>query len=428
MTSQILRFTKPGRRKTKWLGLSVDNLVFALVLSLGLVPFWSWAEEPGVTDKTIRVGSTMPLEGDYEAYGQSGKQGIAAAFAGQLVQKRTIQFDPFNDFYNPEKAVEGANQLIKKGIFVMMFSLSTAATVKVLPILAEHKVPAFGFFIGTAFTGPGDVLNFRVSNAKEVETVIDTGLAAGLKPTDVCAYVQNDGFGMNGVKGLRAALVKNPNTDTIVAKLDQILNMSGESPKRNNIGPVGVYTRDTLNANEGYQSLKKWEATTGNPCRLIIVSALFDQAANFIGYGHYKQEPWIYSSVSVTAGDRLAMLLKEKGVTEKVIATQVVPPLDSSLPIVVEARKALGNNLNFISLEAFIVGRLFVAILQAIDGPITRENFLKAARRQPYDIGGVKADFTTDNQGSDYVGLTLLRAGHFLPVTAEDSELLRLFK
>ena len=91
-----------------------------------------------------------------------------------------------------------------------------------------------------------------------------------------------------------------------------------------------------------------------------------------------------------------------------------------------EARKALANNLNTISLESFIVGRLFVAIMQAIDGPLTRENFLKAARAQPYDIGGVKVDFTTDNQGSDYVGLTFLRDGRFVPATLQ--EVAALFK
>lgn len=144
-----------------------------------------------------------------------------------------------------------------------------------------------------------------------------------------------------------------------------------------------------------------------------------------MGYARYKNEPWIFSSVSAAAGDR-HVLLKGKNVADRVIATQSVPPLDSPLPIVMEARKALANNLNTISLESFIVGRLFVAIMQAIDGPLTRENFLKAARAQPYDIGGVKVDFTTDNQGSDYVGLTFLRDGRFVPATLQ--EVAALFK
>jgi len=72
--------------------------------------------------------------------------------------------------------------------------------------------------------------------------------------------------------------------------------------------------------------------------------------------------------------------------------------LTSSLPVVAEARKALGEHLNEVSLEGYLDAKLLVAVLQAVDGPLTRENFLKAARRQPYDLGGLKVDFTTSNQ------------------------------
>ncbi|MBL8250368.1 MAG: ABC transporter substrate-binding protein [Candidatus Competibacter sp.] len=401
----------------------------ALGLWLGLcaVTSWSWAQDAGITDKTIRIGSTTQLEGEYKYFGQSQKYGMTAALNGQTVQKRAIEFTQINDFYEPAKAVEGAKQLIDKGIFAMVLSGGTGTAKAVLPVLAEHKVPAFGFYNGAGFTGPGDVLNFRASYAKEVETAAETGISIGLKPTEICAYVQNDPYGMSGLSGLRVSLAKHPGTEAIIAKLDQILNMPGDNPARNNIGPVGVYKRDTLNAREGYLSLKKWETDTGARCRLIVTTALYNQAVNFIAYVVQKNEPWIFSSVSAASGDLLASLLKEKAVKSKVIfTTQVVPPLDSPLPITAEARKALGENLNVISLEGYMVGKLFVAIMQAIDGPLTRENFLKAARRQPYDLGGLKVDFTTDNQGLDYVGLTVLRDDRFVPATA--SELATLLK
>ena len=387
---------------------------------------WSWAEEAGVTDKTIRIGATIPLEGDYKVYGLAMKQGMDAALAGQTVQKRSIEFVAINDFYDPAKAVEAAKKLIGQGIFAMVNSFGSPTTRAVLPVLAENKVPAFGFYTGAAFTGPGEVLNFRASYANEVETVVDAALAAGFKPTEVCAYAQNDAYGMGGVKGFRTALAKQPGTEQIVAKVDEILNMPGDNPERNGIGPVGVYQRDTVSARAGYQSLKQWEAASGNRCRLVATTAVYDPAATFMGYARYKGEPWIFSSPSPAAGIPLATRLKEHGIIDKVIATQIVPSPDSSLPMVLEARKALGANLNYESLESYIVGRLFVTIMQAIDGPLTRENFLKAARRQPYDIGGVKVDFTTDNQGSDFVQATVLRDGQFTAITPQ--ELVGLFK
>jgi branched-chain amino acid transport system substrate-binding protein len=97
----------------------------------------------------------------------------------------------------------------------------------VLPVLAEKKIPAVGFYTGAAFTGPGDVLNFRARYATEVESVINAALAAGVKPGEVCAYAQNDAYGMSGVNGFRAALAKQPGTEQIVAKVDQILKHAG---------------------------------------------------------------------------------------------------------------------------------------------------------------------------------------------------------
>ncbi len=412
-----------GAAGWRWLK---NGVALGLLLGLCAAASWSWAQEAGVTDKTIRIGATIPLEGDYKVYGLAMKQGMDAALAGQMVQKRAIEFVALNDFYDPAKAVVAANKLISQGIFAMVNSFGSPTTRAVLPVLAESKVPAFGFYTGAAFTGPGDVLNFRASYAKEVETVVDAALAAGVKPTEVCAYAQNDAYGMGGVKGFRAALAKQPGMEQIVAKVDQILNLPGDNPERNGIGPVGVYQRDTVSAREGYQSLKQWEATSGNRCRLVATTAVYDPAAAFMAYARYKGETWIFSSPSPAAGDRLQGLLKEQKIVDKVIATQIVPSPNSSLPVVVEARKALGANLNYESLESYIVGKLFVTIMQAIEGPLTRENFLKAARRQPYDIGGVKVDFTTDNQGSDFVQATYLRDGQFVAVTPQ--ELIGLFK
>lgn len=400
--------------------ITLLSLTFAALL-LNALP--SWAEESGITEKVIRIGASDPLEGDTKAYGQNLKKGIDAALTGQTIQKHTIEFEMLDDRYMPEKSVENTKQLIDKGIFAMVGSFGSATTQKVLPILAEHKIPAFGFYTGVGFTGPGDVLNFRPSSTKEIEAMITTALAAGVKPTEICAYVQNDEFGMSGLKGFRTALSKQSGAESIISKLDQLIAMEGDQPPRNNVGPVGVHNRNSWVARDGYLSLKNWEKESGTPCRLVITTTLLEPTAIFISYSSYRNEPWVFSAISVVSGDNLSNELKNKGVTgkaEKVIATQVLPALDSSLPIISEARKALGNDLNYISLEGYVVARLFVEIMKAINGPLTHEAFLKAARLQSYDVGGIKVDFTTDNQGSDFVGFTVLKDGFFTSVTIQD--------
>ena len=385
-----------------------SGIVLGLALLLSSPLSWCWAQEAGITDKTIRVGVTLPLAGDFKVYGEAIKKGLEAAFAGQSVQGRSIELLAVNDFYNPPKTIEAAKQIIDQGVFLMLGSFGSPTTRAVLPLLAEQKIPALGFTTGAGFTEPGDILNFRASYAQEVATAIQMGLELGVKPTEVCVYVQNDAYGMTGVQGLKSVLVKYPGTGEIVAKLEQILNMTGDNPNRNYIGPVGVYQRDTSGAREGYLSLKKWEETSGNRCRFVPTTAVYDSAVAFMAYARYKDEPWIFSSPSPTQRAKLMDMLKEQGITSKVMVTQIVPALDSDLPIVAQARAALGQGMDEYALEGYLVGRLFVTILQAMDGPLTRENFLKTARREPYDLGGLKVDYTSDNQGSDFVLLTHL--------------------
>ena len=55
------------------------GIALGLLLSLCAIAPWSRAEEAGVTDKTIRIGATIPLEGDYKVYGLAMKQGMDAA-------------------------------------------------------------------------------------------------------------------------------------------------------------------------------------------------------------------------------------------------------------------------------------------------------------------------------------------------------------
>lgn len=412
----IISINSAGSSNWQWL----RRVVLGFVLALCFVSSWTSAQSIGITDKIIRIGANMPLEGDNKANGLALKRGIEAALAHQLVQGRQIEFIAVNDFYDPTKSLIAAKLLIDQGIFLMLGGYGTPTTKAILPLLADNKVPAMGFYTGAAFTGPGDVLNFRTSYANEVESVVSAALTSGVKPTEVCAYVQNDAYGMAGVKGLRAALSKQPGVAPVIAQLDRILEMPEESPERNGIGPVGLYQRDTVNARDGYQSLKKWEQTSSNRCRLITLAAVYDPSATFIAYARYKGESWVFSTLSNVTGKKMEALLKEHKVTDRVIATEVVPALDSTLPVVADARKALGQDLDPVALEGYIIGKLFLAIALASDGPLTRENFLKAAHRQPYDIGGLKVDFTNGNQGSNFVLLMYLKNGAFTPVKPGD--------
>ncbi len=374
------------------------------------------AAETGVTPDKIIIGGVMDLEGRSRGLGRGMRDGILAAFAGQKVKGRSIEFVTLNDSYNPSKTIEATNQLVGRGIFAMLGNVGTPTAKVSLPMLDQAGVPAIGFFTGAGLLrpGPGDVVTYRASYVQETAAVIEAAIRSGLKPGEICAFVQNDAYGMAGIAGVKAALARTGGSGEIIAKLDEIMRQQGENPFRNNIGPVGVYKRNTFSSRDGYQSLKAWEASSGFNCRVVVTVGAYASIANFVGYAKMQGENWVYSAVSFTGAENLKNALSEFGVTENVIVTQVVPPLDSSLPIVRDARKALGEKLNYVSLEGYLVGRFLLQALKSMPGKeVTRELLMSSIRGKRFDIGGLVLDFSDDNQGSDLVVATYLQNDRF---------------
>ena len=115
------------------------------------------------------------------------------------------------------------------------------------------------------------------------------------------------------------------------------------------------------------------------------------------------------SSLSFAHAEELQFDLEEYGVKDKVILTEVVPSLDSNLPIVQEAKSQLKNEFDRVSLEGYIVGKMTLKILRAIPGKISRESFLKQVAISKFDLGGIAIDLTQGRtQSSDLVSITVL--------------------
>lgn len=386
-------------------------LLWRLMLLFGLImPGTLLAEDPGVAKTVIRIGALMPLGGDSEVYGLNMKRGIEAALAGQTVQGRKLEFTVANDFGEPITTLQTGNELIEKGVFAMLGNVGTLTTLKLMPVLVSNQIPAVGFYTaGEVGQGEG-MLNFRPSHAEEIATLIQAAADAGVKPSRICAFLQNDAYGLAGIEGIKTGLSRLPETQFIIDKLNRIVDMTmgGINPALNNLGPVGFYRRGTVYLRDGYQSLKNWEQASGASCQLVVLVATPQVAADFIAYSRYKQETWTFAALSVTAaGNELRRLLRENGIGQPVIVTEVVPALDAPLSLVTDAASALGSSFNTLSLEGFIVGRMFLAMLRATNVPLTRARFLETARRQPFDVDGLQIDFTDGSPGSRLILLTV---------------------
>ena len=365
----------------------------------------------------------MDLEGRSRGLGQGMKEGILAALAGKKVKGYSIEYVTLNDSYSPGKTISATKELIERGIFVMMGNVGTPTAKVSLPLLEQAGVPAIGFFTGAGLLRPGkgDIVNYRASYVQETAAVIDKAIKSGLIPAEICAYVQNDAYGMAGIAGVKAALSSVSGAGGIIRKLDEIMSLGGDAPYRNNVGPVGVYKRNTFSSRDGYESLKAWERTSGVKCRIVVTVGAYASIANFIGYASMKGEQWTYSAVSFTGAENLKTALAEYGVNNNIIVTQVVPPLDSDLPIVKDARKALGSKLSYVSLEGYVVGRFLLEAIKQIPGnDITRRSLLATISGNSFDIGGLQLDYRDDNQGSDMVISTYLENDRFNILGDED--------
>jgi len=106
--------------------------------------------------------------------------------------------------------------------------------------------------------------------------------------------------------------------------------------------------------------------------------------------------------------------LAQLGVTDNIIMTQVVPLPDSNLPIVREARSALGTDFGFVSLEGYIVGKMTLRLLQDTPEPLTPEGFASQARQAHFDLGGLALDFRhSGDQASDLVVVSQLSGSDY---------------
>lgn len=389
------------------------------------------AQETGVTSSSIQLGGVMALEGDASGLGRGMQKGLEAAFRDQDIQNRSIELTLRNDYYNPATTIEQTRALVELGIFAMIGNVGTPTARVSLPILAENNIPAVGFFTGAGLLRPNSVedyqgiVNFRASYVQEVSAVINAALQAGITPKQICAYVQNDAYGMAGIAGIVDAFKNIAEAAQIVESLVALMEMEGSKPQRNYRAPVGVYERNTLIARDGYDSLKAWEEISGEPCRLVVTVGAYAPIAQFVSYARFKGDNWITSAVSFTGAFNLRSALAENNVTEGIIMTQVVPPLDSDLPIVQQARAALQDELSYVSLEGYIVGRMFLHLMQNINGVITRQNFLNTVYGKRYQMEGLVLDFTDDNQASDLVTLTLLSGEDYLVI--DDRQLQQVF-
>src|SRR6185437_8279498 len=357
--------------------------------------------EDGVSADKIHFGQVAALSGPAQALGQGMREGIVAAFeeanrAGGI-GGRKLALKSVDDGYEPVKMIDGMKKLIGEDkVFAIVGAVGTPTAKAGQPIASAAKIPFIGPFTGAEFLrNPYNryVVNIRSSYFQETEAWIDH-LTKDLGISKIAILYQDDAFGLAGLEGVNRAMAK----------------------RKMELVATGAFRRNTEAIKSALLDIMKVEPEA------VVTVGPYKPVAKFIKLAHQVKLNAVFVAISFVGSDALAQELAGQGAG--VIVSQVVPfPRDTSLPVVASYQAAIAAmnakaNPGFVSLEGYLVGRLVVETLKRLPGEPTREAFLDAIAKAPFDLGGVKLAYgPAKNQGSDQVYFTVLQSdGSFKPV------------
>ncbi len=198
--------------------MGLRGTMFAVTVGLGMLSSAGIASAdkaygPGVSDTEIKLGQTMPLSGPASAYSTVGRA-MAAYFAKVNaeggVNGRKITLITLDDGFTPPKTVEQTRKLVEQEEVLAMFgSLGTATNAAVEKYLNEHKVPQLFFQSGASRWNDPEHYPWSVAGLPGyiAESRAYAKYILANKPdAKIAVLYQNDDFGKDYLKGLRAGL------------------------------------------------------------------------------------------------------------------------------------------------------------------------------------------------------------------------------
>jgi ABC-type branched-subunit amino acid transport system substrate-binding protein len=407
----------------------------------------------GAADAPLVIGESAPISGTNQALGTGMKLGIDLAFdernAAGGIRGRMLQLDFRDDAYQPDLAEADARALVDvevetaaprcpttaavsmtalergpNAVLAFLGNVGTPTMVRAAPVALESGTLFFGAFTGAATilrdTESGTcgkyIFNVRASYAQEARATVEYFKKKGvIDYRAILSFDQNDTFGQAGYDGLVAGYTQvigafpgnadptNPiirfryvrNDDTSVPAQAQAAEtyLAGLLGTGSNPVNVGVLMTDTYGAGaEFIQALRTWQfdgqqSTLNKETRLKF----YFSNVSFVG-------PNSLSDRLVAAGSINGMPM-----TTDVVVSQVVPNYQSDTSDVVVAYNKLiagsGSAPSFTSLEGYIAARVFIAGLDAHQGPFTPDTLIKTFESLP-DLGlgiGATSGFASTN-------------------------------
>ncbi len=329
--------------------------------------------------ESIKVGMTSALTGPSASLGHSMQAGIESYFSTVNSQGgingRMLELIVKDDGYEPERAAANMRTLIDDdNVLAVIGNVGTPTAIVTVPIAQQKKTLLFGAFSGGSVLRPEPasryVINYRASYKQETAEIINGLLQAGITPQQIAFFTQADSYGDTAYRGAVSALHKAGFMQT-----EQLIH--------------GRYTRNTLNVENAVADILN---ATIQP-KVIIMAAGYKASAKYINLVKQDITDMLFVNLSFVGSYALQRRLSANDNVDNIIISQVVPSLDSTLPIVNEYKIAQQQFFpelqpNFVSFEGFIVAKIFHYGLMNVDMNITKESIIEGIEAiNSVDIG-----------------------------------------
>ncbi|GLH77161.1 branched-chain amino acid ABC transporter substrate-binding protein [Bradyrhizobium sp. SSBR45G] len=193
--------------------LTSCSLIAATLLSLSAAHAQK-TYDPGASDTEIKLGQSTPLSGPASAFGAGAGRAVLGYFEMLNerggINGRKISFTQLDNAYSAPKAVEQSRKLIEDiGVLAEVGTIGTAPNVAIQKYLNSKKVPQLFITAGGRRFNDPNQFPWTVPLYPDFETegrVMAKYILTARPEAKIGVLYQNDDFGRDYLKGLRAGL------------------------------------------------------------------------------------------------------------------------------------------------------------------------------------------------------------------------------
>jgi branched-chain amino acid transport system substrate-binding protein len=197
----------------RWRTSVAAALTAAVMLSTGPPCF---AQEPGVTDSTIKVGILGSLTGPFAIFGTGNLSGATIAFeeanAAGGINGRKLEWISLDDESSPPKGIAAYKRLLdQENVFAVFGPAASAVGQALVPTLKASKTPTFATVFSTpAVTEPMIPIFYRTGpmNDRQQGSAMADYVLDHLNAKKIALISQSDEYGKRGAESVTGRLAE----------------------------------------------------------------------------------------------------------------------------------------------------------------------------------------------------------------------------